>query len=101
MQLLQLLTATALALGSHARPLTQAERTSFYGYAPVLGPSRPLPTVLDANESLKSAAARAGIFIGAAVNYGGLTGATQGPLYPITALSQFSLFTAENEVRSE
>jgi hypothetical protein len=92
----------ALGLGliaaAHARPLTFSEQLAFYGPSPVTAP-RPLPTVLDANETLKAAAERAGIFIGAAINYAGMNQNSQGPNYPAIALQQFSIFTAENEVR--
>ena len=71
----------------------------FYARRPVAGPTRELPRPLDAAESLKDAAAKAGIYVGAAINYGGMAGGQYSPSYPATALSQFSLFTAENECK--
>ena len=62
------------------------------------GPTRKLLPPLDANETLKSAAARSGVYIGAAINYNGMTGG-HGPNYPAIALSQFDLHTAENECK--
>jgi hypothetical protein len=41
----------------------------------------------------------AGIYIGAAINYGGMHGNQGGSAYADTALSQFNLFTAENECK--
>lgn len=89
--------AAALALLAHSVRAT-GDSAPFYARRPVAGPSRALPRPLDAAESLKDAATRAGIYIGAAINYGGMHG-QYGPEYAATALSQFSLFTAENECK--
>lgn len=59
------------------------------------GPTKPLPRPLDASESLKDAAKRAGVYMGAAINYAGMEQGNQGPQYPQVALGQFDLFTAE------
>lgn len=94
-----LLIASASASLALARPLTDVELRSFYGYSPAAKPSRPLPQPIDAGQSLKDAAKSAGIYIGAAINYGGMHDGSQGAAYPATALSQFDLFTAENECK--
>jgi endo-1,4-beta-xylanase len=93
------LCAAALAAAVQARPLSDAEMTAFYGYKYRAGPTRLIAPPLDANETLKSAAKRAGIYIAAAVNYDGMTGSSQGPQYPVIALTQFDGFTAENECK--
>lgn len=95
--LLSALAASQLA-SANARPLSDVELKEFYGYKYVDGPSRKLPVPLDATETLKSAAERAGIYVAAAINYNGMTGGI-GPEYPAIALSQFSGFTAENECK--
>jgi len=94
-----LFAAAALLSPAHARPLSDAELERFYGYEFMAGPTRALPLPLDAGQSLKAAAAAAGIYVGAAINYGGMREGSQGAAYPATALSQFSLFTAENECK--
>ena len=94
----RLLAAAALAGLASARPLTDDEYTLFYGPKKVV-PLRPLPTPLRAGETLKEAAAKAGIHVDAAINYQGMMGQTQGPNSAPTALSQFSAFTAENECK--
>lgn len=72
---------------THGRQLSDAELTALYGYKYMPGPTRALLPPLDANETLKSAAARAGVFIGAAINNNGMSGG-HGPNYPAIALSQ-------------
>ena len=57
-----LLLAASLA-AAHARSLSDAELTQFYGYSYMEAPTRPLPVPLDATQSLKAAAAAAGIYI--------------------------------------
>ena len=98
---MRLLLAACAALAVLGRPLADEEIVAAYGHfaAPAAGPTRTLPVPLDAAQSLKDAAAKAGIFIGAAINYGGIHGNSQGPQYPAVAQSQFSLFTAENECK--
>ena len=91
--------AAACCAPAAARRLTDAEQRSFYGYAYASAPTRALPVPRDAAQSLKEAAAAAGIYIGAAVNYGGMHDGSQGTRYPATALTQFSLWTAENECK--
>jgi hypothetical protein len=91
--------AALLVAPAVARPLTDAELTALYGYARMDGPTRVVPPPLDANETLKSAAARAGVHIGAAINYAGMAQGAHGAQYPVIALSQLDLFTAENECK--
>lgn len=88
--------AAVLAGVSCARPLSDAELTHFYGYKHMAGPTRVIPPPLDANETLRAAAKRAGIYVAAAVNYGGMASGSQGPQYPVVALTQFDGFTAES-----
>ena len=94
-----LLIAAAWLSSAQARPLSDAELTTFYGYKYMAGPTRALPAPLNAAQSLKDAAAAAGIYVGAAINYGGMSEGKQGAQYPAVALSQFNLFTAENECK--
>jgi GH35 family endo-1,4-beta-xylanase len=94
-----LLIAAASLSAVQARPLSDAELEHFYGKAVMSGPTRAVPAPLSAGQTLRDAAAAAGIYIGAAVNYGGMHDGTQGAQYPATALAQFNLFTAENECK--
>lgn len=91
--------AAACLCAAQARPLSDAELERAYGFAFMAGPTRALAAPLDAGQSLKDAAAAAGIYIGAAINYGGMSQGQQGAQYPAVALSQFNLFTAENECK--
>lgn len=88
-----------LAVDVTARELSDAEQIAAYGFKYMEGPTRVLLPPLDAGQSLKAAAAAAGIHIGAAINYGGMNGGQGGAIYPNTAISQFDLFTAENECK--
>ena len=65
--------AACIAL-AHAKLLSDAELTALYGYKYMAGPTRELLPPLDANETLKSAAARTGVHIGAAINTNGMSG---------------------------
>ena len=57
-----LLLAASLA-AARARVLSDTEITHFYGYSYMEAPTRPMPVPLDATQSLKAAAAAAGIYI--------------------------------------
>jgi hypothetical protein len=96
---LAVLAAALLVAPAAARPLSGAELTALYGYARMDEPTRSVPPPLDANETLKSAAVRAGVHVGAAINYAGMAQGAHGAQYPAVALSQFDLFTAENECK--
>lgn len=93
--------ATLFLLVRSARA-AQHDLTLLYGpprTAPATGPLRVLPPPLDATQTLREAAAAAGIHIGAAINYGGMHDIAYGPNYAATALREFDLFTAENECK--
>ena len=86
---------------AEGRAATPLDLTLLYGpprAAPATGPLRTLPPPLDATQTLREAAAAAGIHVGAAINYGGMHG-NYGPNYAATALREFNLFTAENECK--
>ena len=93
--------SSALASLQYAlgRPLSDEELTYFYGYDYMAAPTRSLPQPFDASESLKQAAQKAGIYVGAAINYRGMHDGGDGAQYPSIALSQFDIFTAENECK--
>ena len=95
--------ATLLALYAGAA-LARAplDLTLLYGpprAAPATGALRALPQVLNASQTLREAAAAAGIHIGGAINYGGMHELHYGPNYPATVLREFSTITAENECK--
>ena len=90
------LAAAALAAAA-ARPLSDAEMRSFYGYSYGAGPTRALRTPINADDTLRSAANKTGVWIGCAANYRDMTRADT--TYRTLALAQFDLVTAENEVR--
>jgi len=95
-----LLFAAMCAAVSSARLLTEADMTGLYGPPRrVSGPTRALLPPLDAAQPLKDAAKAAGIYIGAAINQNGMSGGPGGAIYPDTALTQFNLYTAENECK--
>ena len=96
----RLILACGLATMTMARPLSDAEQVALYGFKYAEGPTRPLTVSagVGAPDTLRGAADAAGVFMGTAANYAGMSSNTD-TQYRAIALGEFNLATAENECK--